>query len=163
MNATKNLCSSHEDKWDLDFELLDRSITPQTKIVMVNSPHNPTGKIFTDHEMDQLAQILRKHKQITIVDDRVYEHTHFDSYADRDVPRISSYSDLFGRTVTIYSAGKLLRTPNLMCGWMIAPRVLSEKINKKLNISVDMGIQRAVAESLKHIFHPRSTFLNSFS
>lgn len=79
------------------------------------------------------------------------------------MPRISSHADIFGRTVTIYSAGKMLRTPNLMCGWMIAPRVLSEKIVKKLNSSVNIGIQKAVAESLKQVFHPRSTFLNSFS
>lgn len=58
---------------------------------------------------------------MTIIDDRVYEHTQFDSYYDMEVPRISSDPEMFDRTVTIFSGGKLLRTHDLMCGWLIAP------------------------------------------
>jgi aspartate/methionine/tyrosine aminotransferase len=70
--------STSMDRWEIDLELLERSITSKTKAIIINSPHNPTGKIFTHDEISGLASILNRYKNITVVDDRVYEHTNFD-------------------------------------------------------------------------------------
>lgn len=57
--------SVSDDHWSIDFDALERSITPKTKVLILNSPHNPTGRVFTLSEMETLASIVRKHPHIT--------------------------------------------------------------------------------------------------
>ena len=57
--------TSSDDHWSIDFEALEKSITSKTKVLILNSPHNPTGKVFTRYEMETLASIVRKHPHIT--------------------------------------------------------------------------------------------------
>jgi bifunctional pyridoxal-dependent enzyme with beta-cystathionase and maltose regulon repressor activities len=64
--------STADDVWEIDFNHLARSLTPRTKAIIINSPHNPTGKIFSEYEMTMLRNILHSRKDITIIDDRVY-------------------------------------------------------------------------------------------
>ena len=57
--------SNSDDHWAIDFEALEKSISPKTRVLILNSPHNPTGKVFTRSEMEALASIVRKHPHIT--------------------------------------------------------------------------------------------------
>ncbi len=59
--------------------LLNRSITPKTKVILLNSPHNPTGKVFTLQELEAIAQVVRDHPHVTIISDEVYKYTVYDT------------------------------------------------------------------------------------
>ncbi len=66
-----------KDTWDVDFELLEKSLNNKTKIVLINTPHNPTGKVFTVEEMERIHDLIKKYPNIIIVEDGVYEHLCF--------------------------------------------------------------------------------------
>jgi aspartate/methionine/tyrosine aminotransferase len=59
-------------KWELDMGELEAAITENTKIILINTPHNPTGKVFSAEEIEALADIARRHKHVTIVTDEVF-------------------------------------------------------------------------------------------
>ena len=59
------------DVFQLDMEELEAIITPQTKLLILNSPHNPTGKMFSRTEMERIADVVRKHPQLTVITDEV--------------------------------------------------------------------------------------------
>ena len=108
---------------------------------------------------------MRDHKQITIIDDRVYEHTQFDSYYEKELPRISSSPDIFDRTVTIFSGGKLLHAHDLMCGWLIAPERLHKIIASASSLKrVPQEVDLAVSESLETIYRRKNNhYLKQFA
>ena len=58
-------------KWEIDLAELEAAITPKTKIMIINTPHNPTGKVFTLEELTRLADIIRRHPHVTVVTDEV--------------------------------------------------------------------------------------------
>ncbi len=59
-------------KWEIDLAELEAAITPKTKIMIINTPHNPTGKVFTLDELTRLADIIRRHPHVTVVTDEVF-------------------------------------------------------------------------------------------
>lgn len=156
--------STPTDKWEIDLDLLERSITSRTKAIILNSPHNPTGKIFSHQEIAGLVSILNRYKQITVIDDRVYEHTNFDYLGEAGVPDISKYPGMFDRTASIFSGGKLLRLKGLMCGWMIAPEQIIQRVVKNCPPKIiDEGTQLAVSESLRLLYEPGMNHLSEFT
>lgn len=60
-----------EGGWELDTDMLRSKITPNTKVLILNSPHNPTGKVFTEEEMERIAQVVRDFPQLTVISDEV--------------------------------------------------------------------------------------------
>ena len=96
---------------------LQQAITRQTKAILLNSPHNPTGKVFSTEELEYIADLARVHDLIVITDE-VYEHLVFDgrARADRDAARAAE------RTVTISSAGKTFSVTGWKIGWIVGHR-----------------------------------------
>ncbi len=99
---------------------LAAAITPRTKAIVVNSPHNPTGTVFSRESLDAIAKMAIQHNLIVIADD-AYEHLTFDGVAH--VP-IASLPGMFDRTVTIGSAGKTLSFTGWKVGWVTGPAAL---------------------------------------
>lgn len=108
----------------VDEEQLRVAFTERTRAVLVNSPHNPTGKVFTVTELELIGALAREHGAI-IVSDEVYEHLLFsDGPTDgRHVP-IASLPGLADRTLTISSAGKTFSVTGWKVGWVHGPREL---------------------------------------
>jgi N-succinyldiaminopimelate aminotransferase len=102
-------------RWDFDPDELRRAITPRTRLVIVNSPHNPTGKVFDRAELACIAQVCVEHDLIAVTDE-VYEHLLFDG---EHVP-LSSLDGMRERTVTISSAGKTFSVTGWKIGWICA-------------------------------------------
>ena len=95
---------------------LEAAITPKTRAILLNSPHNPTGKVFTREELDHLARLCVQHDLIAITDE-VYEHLVFDG---EHIP-LATLPGMRERTVTISSAGKTFSVTGWKIGWACAP------------------------------------------
>lgn len=108
--------------WQIDFAALAQLFTTKTKLLILNTPHNPTGKCFSGHELEQIGQLCRQHN-VLILADEVYEHILFDGLTHTP---IATLPELFQRTVTISSLGKTFSCTGWKVGWIIAPPELIE-------------------------------------
>jgi N-succinyldiaminopimelate aminotransferase len=103
--------------WAFDPDELRRAITPQTKALVLNTPHNPTGKVFDRAELQLVADLAIEH-DLAVISDEVYEHLVFDGRAH--VP-IATLPGMRERTITIGSAGKTFSVTGWKIGWACAP------------------------------------------
>jgi N-succinyldiaminopimelate aminotransferase len=97
----------------IDVDGLRRAVTPKTKALIVNSPHNPTGMVAGDDELRALAE-LAVDKNLLVITDEVYEHLVFDGHTH--IP-LASYPGMGDRTVTISSAAKMFNVTGWKIGW----------------------------------------------
>ncbi|MDP9091426.1 MAG: pyridoxal phosphate-dependent aminotransferase [Actinomycetota bacterium] len=147
--ATRRVVTLHRDgqQWRFDEGDAERAITPRTKVLLLNTPHNPTGKVFTANELGQLAELARRHDLLVICDE-VYEHLTFDARAH--VP-IASLPGMRERTVTIGSAGKTFSVTGWKIGWVCAaPSLVRAVRTVKQFLTYVNGapFQPAIAEAL---------------
>ena len=105
--------------WELDPEELRAAIGPRTRALLLNSPHNPTGKVFSRHELAVIAAACREHDLIAITDE-VYEHLVFDG---EHVP-LATLEGMAERTLTISSLGKTFSCTGWKIGWASGPAEL---------------------------------------
>jgi len=97
----------------VDIDGLRKAVTPKTKALIVNSPHNPTGMVLSDNELQALAK-LAVEADLLVITDEVYEHLVFDGR--RHIP-LASYPGMANRTVTISSAAKMFNVTGWKIGW----------------------------------------------
>ncbi len=102
--------------WSFDADTLERAITPNTRVLLLNSPHNPTGKVFSVEELELIARVCVEHDLIAITDE-VYEHLVFDG---QHIP-LATMPGMRERTVTISSGGKTFSCTGWKIGWLCAP------------------------------------------
>ena len=100
-----------------DLSALARAITPRTKMIVINSPHNPTGTVLTDQERDEIARLSIMHDLI-VVSDEVYEHMWFDGHPH--VP-MATLPGMWDRTITVGSGGKMFSFTGWKVGWASGP------------------------------------------
>lgn len=91
--------------WVLDDEDLEKAFTSKTKLIILNNPNNPLGKVYTKEELEKIAELCIKHNVICLADE-VYEHLAL----DKDHIRIATLPGMWERTVTFGSAGKTFST-----------------------------------------------------
>jgi N-succinyldiaminopimelate aminotransferase len=103
------------DGFAYDPEALAAAITPRTRALLLNTPHNPTGKVFSRAELEQLAELCRRHDLLAITDE-VYEHMVF---AGEHLP-LAALPGMRERTVTLSSAGKTFSLTGWKVGWACA-------------------------------------------
>ncbi|WP_420453822.1 pyridoxal phosphate-dependent aminotransferase [Ilumatobacter sp.] len=119
--AVPVLLGPREDgRWGFDPDDLRAAVSARTKLVVLNTPHNPTGKVFDRDELQVVADVATAHDLI-VVTDEVYEHLTFDR--SRHVP-LATIPGMFERTLTISSGGKTFHTTGWKIGWMSGPREL---------------------------------------
>ena len=131
----------------LDVEALRAAVTPRTRMLLVNSPHNPTGMALTDAEREAIRSVAVENDLI-VVSDEVYEHLVFDNRTH--VP-LATLPGMAARTVTIGSAGKTFSFTGWKIGWAIAePSLLNAVRTTKQFLTYVSGgpFQYAVAEAL---------------
>ncbi|MET9153190.1 pyridoxal phosphate-dependent aminotransferase [Streptomyces griseoflavus] len=130
-----------------DLDELRTKITPQTRLLLLNTPHNPTGMVLTTDEQSAIAALAVEH-DLLVVTDEVYEHLAFDGAAH--VP-IATLPGMRERTVSISSAGKTFSFTGWKVGWVMAdgPLVSAVRTAKQYLTYVSAGaFQYAVAEAL---------------
>lgn len=135
-------------QWTLDLDELRQAITPRTKALMLNTPHNPTGKCFTAQELHDIAEVCLQHDLLVIADE-VYDRLLFD---DRKHLSIATLPGMWERTLTIGSAGKTFSVTGWKIGWVLAPQDLTHALQMAqqwIPFSVATPLQAAVADVLQ--------------
>jgi N-succinyldiaminopimelate aminotransferase len=131
----------------VDEESLRAAFSDRTRLVLLNTPHNPTGKVFTREELELVAELAREH-DAWVVTDEVYEHIVFDGL--EHVP-MATLPGMLDRTITISSAGKTFSATGWKVGWLSGPQeaVASARMVKQFLTYVGSGpFQPAVALAL---------------
>jgi N-succinyldiaminopimelate aminotransferase len=106
-----------EGQYGFDPSELREAISPRTKIILLNTPHNPSGKVFTLTELTLIAELAQEH-DLLVVTDEVYEHLLFDGR--RHIP-MCTLPGMWERTLTVSSGGKTFHTTGWKIGWMSGP------------------------------------------
>lgn len=132
----------------LDWDCLERTLNHKTKAIILNTPHNPTGKVFSTRELEKLAKLLKTFPDCLVISDEVYEHI---TYDDSNHTSIASLEGMYERTLSIFSSGKTFSATGWKVGWIIG----SEKLIKRLQLcqqwvvfSVSTPHQEAIASAL---------------
>ena len=107
------------DDWTVDFELLKKSLNEKTKLLVLNTPNNPTGKILSYDELRKIAKIMEEFPKVIIVLDEVYEFNLLGNKYE-ELPRFSNLPGMWDRSVTIHSAGKIFTITGVRIGWATA-------------------------------------------
>ncbi|HEX2175142.1 MAG TPA: pyridoxal phosphate-dependent aminotransferase [Nocardioidaceae bacterium] len=131
----------------LDVDSLRAAVTHRTKVLLMNSPHNPTGAVLTDEELRAVAEVAVRH-DLLVVTDEVYEHLTYDGTEHRP---LATYPGMRERTVTISSGGKTFSFTGWKIGWVCAPPDLVMSVNTaKQFLSYTSGapLQPAIAHAL---------------
>ncbi|MEU8357773.1 pyridoxal phosphate-dependent aminotransferase [Nonomuraea sp. NPDC048882] len=138
-----------EGRFTFDPAELRAAVTPRTRAVLVNSPHNPTGTVFTRDELTAIAELCQEHGLIAITDE-VYEHLTFDGV--EHIP-MATLPGMRERTVMISSAGKTFSVTGWKTGWVCAPPELVtavQTVKQFLTFTANAPWQLAVAYGLRH-------------
>ena len=134
--------------YKIDWELVKQKITPKTKLIMLNTPHNPTGAVLGEDDIVQLQSIV-KGTGIFILSDEVYEHLIFD---DKKHESMLRYPDLYERSFVCFSFGKVYNCTGWKLGYCVAPPALMKEFRKvhQFNcFSCNSPVQFAITEFLK--------------
>lgn len=139
-----------------DPDELREAVTPRTKLIVVNTPHNPTGRVITREELGVIADVCHKHNLVCISDE-VYDRLVYDG----DHVSIASLPSMADRTVTLNSLGKAFSLTGWKIGWAIAPQPLTKAIRSAhqfLTFAVSTPMQHAAAVALRsdEAFHAKT-------
>ena len=118
--ATRRLVTLRPPDYGLDPEALAAAFSTRTRAILLNSPHNPTGKVFSRAELELIAEFCRERDVIAITDE-VYEHLTFDG---REHVPLATLPGMAERTVTLSSAGKTFSVTGWKIGWATGPAEL---------------------------------------
>ena len=149
--------------FSFDIEELINAISPgKTRLIFINTPHNPTGKVFSRTELEQIAALCIKHDIIAVCDE-VYEHLIFDGNQHTRMATIPGMSD---RTITLSSLGKTFSLTGWKIGWAIGPENLIKGVraaHQFITFAVATPLQHAAAVAINGIHEYLPTFINEYT
>lgn len=136
----------------LDVTALQATVTDRTRVILLNTPHNPTGTVLTREELQAVADLAIE-RDLVVVTDEVYEHLTFDGH--RHVP-LCTLPGMWERTVTLSSAGKSFSLTGWKVGWATGPAQLMEAVlgaKQWLSFTSGSPLQPAIAHALDEEWH----------
>ncbi|HEY9239279.1 MAG TPA: methionine aminotransferase, partial [Burkholderiaceae bacterium] len=140
-----------------DFAAIAAAITPRTRAIIVNTPHNPSATVWTAAHMARLAELLRD-TEILVIADEVYEHMVFDGALHQSVAR---FPELAERSFVVSSFGKTYHVTGWKVGYVAAPAALMAEFRKvhqfnvfTVNTPVQHGLARYMADASHHLALP---------
>jgi len=134
--------------YGIDWEAVARAITPKTRMIVVNTPNNPTTSVFSAEDMRMLEGLLRN-TDIIVVSDEVYEHLVYDGHRHQSV---ACYPGLAERSFAVFSFGKTYSVTGWKMGYVVAPRELMAEFRKvhQFNVFVANGpLQHVLADYMR--------------
>jgi N-succinyldiaminopimelate aminotransferase len=134
--------------WWFDSAELEAAFGPRTRVVLVNTPHNPTGKVFTLAELEQVAALARRWNAVAVVDE-VYGHLVYDGAGHRSLATLPGMAE---RTLTVSSGAKTFGLTGWKVGWAMGPRALRDAVlqaHQYVTFAVPTPLQHAVAAALR--------------
>lgn len=148
--------TDEEGVWNFDFDHFERSISPQTKVVMLTNPHNPSGKLWTRDEIERVTEILDRHPHVKVISDDVYFFLPFDG--EKHVSFANFSPTNFEKTLSTFSSGKMLNCTGWKVGWMVGPKALVKQamyVHEANTFNCNVPGQIAVAKSLDQAFNEK--------
>lgn len=151
-----------KDPWALNIELLRQAVTSNTKMLLLNSPHNPTGKVFTHAELQAIAEIVAPFPDLVVVSDEVYKYTVYNPLERGDEFSLGHYHfarlpDMWDRTITISSCGKTFSVTGWQVGWMVGPARFIQPVQDMLpcvQFCTSTPVQEALCKALQQAEEP---------
>ena len=143
----------------IDWDEVEAHITYRTRALIINTPHNPSGAVLGETDIQRLSQIVNQHN-LLVISDEVYEHIIFDGLEHHSVLK---YPELRARSVAIYSFGKTFHATGWKTGYMVAPPALTSELRKVHQFNVfcaNAPIQEGIARYLEDGDH--YSYLNDF-
>ncbi len=131
-----------------DFQRIARALTPRTRLIVINTPHNPSATIWTAAEMQQLTELLRP-TDVLVISDEVYEHMVYDGNGHESVAR---WPELAARSFVVSSFGKTYHVTGWKVGYVAAPATLTTEFRKvhQFNVfSVNTPVQHGLATYMR--------------
>lgn len=147
--------------WRIDAAAIEAAITPRTRVLVVNAPHNPAGRVLDETELDALAAVCCRHDLVAVCDD-VWEEVVFDGRIHRP---LLGRPGMAARTVKIGSAGKIFALTGWKVGWVVADPALAERIgamHQFLTFTTPPHLQAAVAHGLSQSADARAPMRAAF-
>ena len=144
--AVPRYVTLHEPDWHIEADELRAAFGPRTRAIILNSPHNPTGKVFDRAELELIAALAQEHDALVLTDD-IYEHI---VYAGEHIP-MATLPGMAERTVAVNSLSKTYSVTGWRVGWVIAPAPLTNAIRKVhdfLTVGAAAPLQAAGAVAL---------------
>ena len=132
----------------IDWDDVRNALSPKTRLIILNSPHNPTGAVFTETDISALKDILLD-TDVLLLSDEVYEHIIFDGLRHESISR---YPELVERSFVVSSFGKTYHTTGWKIGYCLAPAPMSkefQRVHQFLTFASNTPIQYAYAEFMK--------------
>ncbi|MBS7563150.1 methionine aminotransferase [Mucilaginibacter sp. Bleaf8] len=148
MGGTVKSLALEPPDYRIPWEMVKRLISAHTRMIILNSPHNPSATILHEEDIEQLSAIV-KNRDILILSDEVYEHLIYDGQTHRSMAR---YPELQQRSFIVASFGKLFHSTGWKLGYCMAPAAFMNefrKIHQYMVFSVNTPMQVAIAEFLK--------------
>jgi N-succinyldiaminopimelate aminotransferase len=145
--ATPVYVPLHPPGWTFDPDELRAAFSKKTRALMLNTPQNPTGRVFSREELSLLAQLCIEH-DVTVIADEVYEHLTF--AGAQHIP-IATLPGMFERTVTVSSSGKVFNATGWKIGWVSGPPALIDGVGRAhqfITFSVHHPTQEGIAYAL---------------
>ena len=139
------------DTFSIDWQQLSDALSPRTRMIVINSPHNPSGALITRAELDQLAALIAE-RDIYLLSDEVYEHLVYDGVSHASV---LAHEALYSRAFVVSSFGKTYHVTGWKTGYVIAPPALSaelRKVHQYVNFCGVTPLQWALADFMAE--HP---------
>src|SRR5690242_11099678 len=139
--AVPRYVTLHEPDWSIDPAELRAAVTPRTRAIVVNSPHNPTGKVFSRDELTLIAELCLEHDLVAFTDD-IYQHL---VYEGEHIP-LATLPGMRGRTVAIDSMSKTYSVTGWRVGWVIAPADMTvgvRRVHDFLTVGAAAPLQHA--------------------
>ncbi|KAI6192199.1 Nkat-3 [Aphelenchoides bicaudatus] len=136
------------DDYVLDLDKLQSKITSKTKMIVLNNPNNPTGKLYTRAELEGIAKIAQEH-DLLVISDEVYE---WHIYPGKEMIRFASLPGIYERTITIGSAGKAFSATGWKLGWALGPSRLLDPLkvmHQNVVFTCSTPTQEAVARAFE--------------
>jgi methionine aminotransferase len=133
--------------FSIDWQEVKDKITPRTRMIMINTPHNPTGAVLKEEDLKNLEELALKYGLI-VLSDEVYERLIFDSLKHQSVLK---YPGLASQSIAVFSFGKTFHATGWKVGYTVAPEYLTKEIRKAhqfVTFSVNNPVQLALAEYL---------------
>jgi methionine aminotransferase len=134
--------------YTIDWDEVQSKITSRTKMIMINTPHNPCGVVLSNDDMLALERIVLQHN-LYVLSDEVYDRLIFDGQTHQSVLR---FPGLASRSLAVFSFGKTFHATGWKAGYVVAPEALTKEVRKThqfIVFSVNTPVQLALAEYLK--------------
>lgn len=153
--------SKFEEGFAIDIEAMERSINDKTRVILFSSPNNPAGSSLSYDQLKQIADIVKKHPEITVISDEIYEHITFDG----EHTTISQFDGISDQLIIVNGVSKGFAMTGWRIGYMVGPKELisaCDKLQGQFTSGANSIAQWAAAEAISGDMKPTQNMLNTF-